>query len=1165
MFDEYAKQLIDSLPDLPDIDRVACRRALSTAYFYFVRTQLDLELDDNGALDLENALGVLRQMADALESVAVFDRLNGQAPATEVETACAFVAAEALYLLTKFNNFQPDTQQPEDPVLQEQIYTLVEAALLYMIGGYDINAVAVVNELRPPNLDNEVPTEIYGGRLHNANALLSRLILFCSGNVRQPRKSPNPFPVTGYIVRSAEPNLLVHKIRAGFYLRLAEGVDAYLDWLGGYNENGLDVAIGIFRKLRTAFATDRLANTEFADLYHLSSLLQAAVDRTSQRSLIHNVHHPYEIEENLRQDFSAYLNFRARGDDLHTGRPYLWPSAIEYIRNCLPGPNRDAVISMPTGSGKSYIAELAITHALSSGWVLYLAPTNALVYQVRRDLSYALQPFQNITVRAFIGNEEYTTLSEEQINIQDSNFVAVMTPEKCSLALRLYPEVFARCSLCIFDECHLLNDNNRGITADILISQLSFVARTLHFILMSAMVGNPEQLAEWLSIIHDGNAVPLIVKWRPSRTMRGLLLLDQTGFHNAYEQASAILRNLPARRVKQEFSAPLAMITGLSGPWTMDGIPDYRITALPIGFTAFVSRRNNRYTYSIESWKNTSSRQLAELLAKSNMPTICFILSSRHHTFSAADRINDFMPNAIGVDGNFPEIVDAWLSISDAELGETTILRNLLRRGIAVHSSAMLQTEQAASEWMFLNKKAPLMIATGTLAQGLNLPAIAVVIAGTSMGDARAQRADGIAGVSRINSMILNSFGRAGRPGFANQGLAILVSDDPYLASVTMDLDPTQALVQYQVMGEQDAAIEVHSPVETFIDNIIAGDLNPFEASKNDLVLTSLLAEYNDDNYNSGQILTRTLAAYHKRQILAPDSSALFRDRLNSVKEIYFSQPDLPNWLNKAAMKAGVDYFRALRMWQAYSQYGLLEIDRETTYSVDDWIVLLFAIMAFLPPRQISIYLPDSELKTETVLTRLRAKIANQETIDTIPWVRPNDWTALWDELRDIVMLYTRGESYSRIAQSYLRLNGDQITNSRSKGDQPLPAVFGFLHRVVEQLAVDAGCFAAIHEMAVHSEVGTPLPETLQALPLCIRHGCDSLGGLAWYRFGYRERVCAHALQGNFPLPSELTSDSDRAKWVQQTRRRLLSGEIASGEPLINYARIILAQTETAA
>lgn len=58
MFDEYAKQLIDSLPDLPDIDRVACRRALSTAYFYIVRTQLNLELDDDGSLDLENALVV---------------------------------------------------------------------------------------------------------------------------------------------------------------------------------------------------------------------------------------------------------------------------------------------------------------------------------------------------------------------------------------------------------------------------------------------------------------------------------------------------------------------------------------------------------------------------------------------------------------------------------------------------------------------------------------------------------------------------------------------------------------------------------------------------------------------------------------------------------------------------------------------------------------------------------------------------------------------------------------------------------------------------------------------------------------------------------------------------------------------------------------------------
>ncbi|TKI91583.1 hypothetical protein FC695_32590, partial [Bacillus cereus] len=75
-----------------------------------------------------------------------------------------------------------------------------------------------------------------------------------------------------------------------------------------------------------------------------------------------------------------------------------------------------------------------------------------------------------------------------------------------------------------------------------------------------------------------------------------------------------------------------------------------------------------------------------------------------------------------------------------------TVLWDYLSRGIAVHSSAMLQVEQAASEYMFSNGQARLMFATGTLAQGLNLPAVAVVIAGMKMGDPR--ETDNIQGVN---------------------------------------------------------------------------------------------------------------------------------------------------------------------------------------------------------------------------------------------------------------------------------------------------------------------------------------------------------------------------------------------------------------------------------
>ena len=257
--------------------------------------------------------------------------------------------------------------------------------------------------------------------------------------------------------------------------------------------------------------------------YIASSLLLAAIDCTSRRTVVHNVPSPQGGGDLHLQEFSEYLRHRARGDEFLKARPFLWPSVSEYVNSCLPGPSQDAVIAMPTGSGKSFVAELAISHALASGWVLYLAPTNALTHQIRRDLAHALKPFTQIEIRAFVGHEEYTILFEEEIVFAEKRFVAVMTPEKCALALRLSPQAFASCSLCVFDECHLLNDWHRGITVDVLLAELFLQSPKARFVLMSAMVANPEDLAEWLRSAHDGKAVPQAIKWRPSRTLRSLL------------------------------------------------------------------------------------------------------------------------------------------------------------------------------------------------------------------------------------------------------------------------------------------------------------------------------------------------------------------------------------------------------------------------------------------------------------------------------------------------------------------------------------------------------------------------------------------------------------------------------------------------------------------
>src|SRR5205807_9467743 len=85
--------------------------------------------------DTAASRAVLRRMADALESAAVFDPLNGVARKDTVESACAFVAAEAIALLGGLLAVVPEQHSPvgDDLLRHPQHYARLEAALLYMI------------------------------------------------------------------------------------------------------------------------------------------------------------------------------------------------------------------------------------------------------------------------------------------------------------------------------------------------------------------------------------------------------------------------------------------------------------------------------------------------------------------------------------------------------------------------------------------------------------------------------------------------------------------------------------------------------------------------------------------------------------------------------------------------------------------------------------------------------------------------------------------------------------------------------------------------------------------------------------------------------------------------------------------------------------------------
>ncbi len=1093
----------------------------------------------------------LRRMVDALESVAVFDAEYGAEVPGPARRAAAFVAAEALALLR--GSGVAGTQPEVDPLSDMRVYAALESGLLYMIGGYDVNAVAAVSGIP----DTAAP-EGQGLRAERCRAgwrLARNVISLCRGTVQAAEADPAATPLNHTMSDD-----LFEDTRRLLYGSLSVALEWYFAWLAGVSEDGAERAEAAVRKVREScvagtakFADSRLP-PPYPDVAHLSALLAAAVRATCERSVVHAVPPPAGGDAGIVTGFPAYLRQRARGTAFAKGRPFLWPSTLEYVRGCLPGPERDAVVSMPTGSGKSFLAELAVVHALARGWVVYLAPTNALAHQIRRDLKAALSAFDEVEVTAFVGGEEYTALTEDAISVGAS--VCVMTPEKCALALRLHPEAFESCSLCVFDECHLLNDRGRGVVADVVLSQLFAKSPAMRVLLMSAMVANPDDLRGWLADVRGHGAHRSVLSWRPSRAARGVAFLDSEPLAAAERAAEAAVPAGVLAAKTDRRALPLGWLMGLSGPWTLDGPLDYRASSLPIA-AELVRRRTRRgvIEQSVNSWKNSTGRKLGEMLAANDIPTIDFIMSSRHHAFGLA-RDAQPVPGCVGA-GPLPPIVEAQLAIADAELGVSTVLRDLLRKGVAVHTSAMLQVEQAASERMYAEGGAKLMFATGTLAQGLNLPAAAVVVSGSELGGP-VPPDDAAAGLDRANSLILNGFGRAGRPGFANQAVVLLVSDKPLKAPVVQDLTGKRVLASYPVLGEADASVEVHSPIERFIDNLILGDDQG--AIPLDLALTTMLSAFDGDVEGAGTLLRRTFGGWVKRAVFGEAQAIEATRRVAEVKREFLERDKVPPWMATAAVKAGVEFFRALRMWQALSRRGLVPPDQLATQGVMGWLDVFLDVVAHMPARRVREYLDDK--KTETPRTRLHALVAGvgEESEDDPDWTRPERWAVAWNDLGDLVRVYMQGGTYKQISARLYGTPLAEVSNQRGDGGRGLPPVFKFVSEVVERaLAIDAGLLLALVECWLEAEQPEVVPpDDLKVLPLCVRNGCDTHTSLSWFRFGFRQRACAHAFARVFPLPQDATDDRSRAAFVRETRRQWLATEAEEPPGLLDHARVVI-------
>ncbi|KAB5540523.1 Sec63 Brl domain-containing protein, partial [Coniochaeta sp. 2T2.1] len=151
-------------------------------------------------------------------------------------------------------------------------------------------------------------------------------------------------------------------------------------------------------------------------------------------------------------------------------------------------------------------------------------------------------------------------------------------------------------------------------------------------------------------------------------------------------------------------------------------------------------------------------------------PVIVFVPSRRQTRLTAKDLIN-----LCGMEDNPRRFLT--MDEDDLQLNLSCVkddaLKEAISFGIGLHHAGLVESDRQLAEELFLNNKIQILIATSTLAWGVNLPAHLVVVKGTQFYDAK------IEGYKDMDlTDVLQMLGRAGRPQFDNSGVARIFTQD---------------------------------------------------------------------------------------------------------------------------------------------------------------------------------------------------------------------------------------------------------------------------------------------------------------------------------------------------------------------------------------------------
>jgi len=187
----------------------------------------------------------------------------------------------------------------------------------------------------------------------------------------------------------------------------------------------------------------------------------------------------------------------------------LYPPQADSVKSGLLD-GKSILVSAPTASGKTLIAMLAMLSFISKnkGKVIYLSPLRALAAEKFTEFKKLEKVALGNKVKIAISTGDFENIEK---NLEKSN-VLILTNEKMDSIIRHGAEWVDDIGLVISDEVHLIGDESRGPTLEMILTQLKLLESKPQIVGLSATITNSNEIADWLEcklVKNDWRPVPL--------------------------------------------------------------------------------------------------------------------------------------------------------------------------------------------------------------------------------------------------------------------------------------------------------------------------------------------------------------------------------------------------------------------------------------------------------------------------------------------------------------------------------------------------------------------------------------------------------------------------------------------------------------------------------